>query len=37
MQEPNFWSDGIFKPIARWGKCINVLRNYVENNGISVE
>jgi hypothetical protein len=30
MQEPDFYSDGIIKPVPKWDKCINVLGDYVE-------
>jgi hypothetical protein len=30
IQEPDFYRDGIFKHVRRWGKYINVLRDYVE-------
>jgi hypothetical protein len=37
MQEPDFYSDGIFKLVPRWDKCINVLGDYTEKDYISVE
>jgi hypothetical protein len=30
MQQPDFYSDGIFKFVPSWDKCINVLGDYVE-------
>jgi hypothetical protein len=30
MQGLNFYCDGIFKPVPRWGKGIKVLRDSVE-------
>jgi predicted CopG family antitoxin len=30
MQEPDFYSDVIFKLVPRWDKCINVLWDYFE-------
>jgi hypothetical protein len=37
MQEPNFYSDGIFKLMPRWAECINVLGIMLKNNDTSVE
>jgi hypothetical protein len=28
MQEPDFYRDGIFKFMPRWGKCISVLGDF---------
>jgi hypothetical protein len=30
MQEIDFYGNGIFKLVPRWGKCINVFGDYVE-------
>jgi hypothetical protein len=32
MQEPDLYSDGIFKLVEIWDKCIKVVGDYVENN-----
>jgi hypothetical protein len=29
VQEPDFYSDGVFKLVPRWDKCISVLGDHV--------
>ena len=30
MHKPDFYCDGIFKLVPKWGKCINTLKDYDE-------
>jgi hypothetical protein len=37
IHEPDFYSDGNFKLVPRWGRCNNMLRIMLENNDTAVE